>query len=469
MKLNYPTANRLKFFCFIVFLCFCMDANAQIWDKISDGAKKIQKAATDVTNTTNAVTSTYRAVKQSWKRDTSSNIKYQQVPDYRNREEVSISKKQKLSIENGNFRNLTWSPVTKFDNQVFPSFILGWATYKGEKEEDMGSSLGFNINTNLPNVVLKWEIECADKSYFNIDSGYIRYDDMRATNKFMPRISWNFRELTKHKISTPLNVYFRLIDPNSGKKVEKLVNINIRSINDCLLYYNNQSYNYLFASYVNEEHPEIDKILKKMLDTKMINNVAGYQLGPGYVDLQVAALWRVLHDRGFQYSSITDNSGFNDASGQGVFSQTVRTFENSLQTNQANCVDGTVFIASVLKRMGIKPILVNVPGHCFLGYYTSDKLNAEIHFLETTMLAGKTYISNPKSSVLKYNKLLLQLIPKGVKLSEINKAYYLEFFNAQLTGAATYKKDMANYGGEKVKMLDVSQLRKYVAPIPFYE
>jgi len=376
--MQYALANCVRIFFPFLLIFSLADVHGQLLKKIKDGARDISDAARQVTVTTREVSTAAKTVHQTWKKDTSSNIKYQQVPDYRTREEVTINKKQKLSVENGQFKNLNWDVVTKFNNQIFPSFIIGWASYKGVKEEDMGSSLGFNINTNLPNIVLKWEIESADKNYFSIDSGYINCDEIRGTKIFMPRIAWNYRALASQQTSAPLNIYFRLIDPNSGTKVEKLVNVNLRSINDCLTFYNGKNFQFLFTAFVNEDHPEIDKILKQMLDTKIIDAVLGYQRGPAYVDLQVAALWRVLHDRGFQYSSITDNSGYNES--KGLFAQTVRTFDNSLKTNQANCVDGTVVFASVLKRMGIRPILIAVPGHCFLGYYADDTTTSNIRF-----------------------------------------------------------------------------------------
>lgn len=329
----------------------------------------------------------------------------------------------------------------------------------------MGSSLGFKINTSLSNVVLKWEIECSDKKFFSIDSGYINCDLLKSGN-FMPKINWNYRLLTKHQSNAPVNLYFRLTDPNTGSKVERLVTINLRSINDCLLSYNGKEFHYLFATYVNEDHPEIDRILKDMLNTKMIDAISGYQGGPAFADMQVAALWRVLHEKGFQYSSITDNSG--NSEDEGVFSQTVRTFDKSLETSQANCVDGTVLFASILKRIGMRPILVTAPGHCFLGYYTDDT-TTDIRFLETTMISSEEFISNPKASVQKYNAILTKTIPKGVELSEMNKAYFLEFLEAQATGRDTFISKTEKYGPEYVNLLDVNYLRGFVKPIPTYD
>ena len=465
----------------LLALAISSHANAQIWKKIKDGAKNVQDAARQVTNTTREVTNTVKAAKEfknTWVKDTSSNIRYQQIPDYRNRDEVNISKKQTLTIENGEFKNLSWEPVTKFDNQIFPSFIIGWANYKGQKDEDMGSSLGFKITTSLQNIVLKWEIECSDKNFFTLDSGYINCDLLKSGSYFLPKVNWNYRFLTRHQSNAPVNVFFRLTDPNSGSKVEKLVNINLRSINDCLTAYNGTKFYYLFASYVNEDNPEIDNILKEMLNTKMIDAVLGYQGGPAYVDMQVAALWRVLHDKGFQYSSITDNSGSN--TDKGVFSQTVRTFDKSLRTSQANCVDGTVLFASILKKIGIRPILVTVPGHCFLGYYADDTTTTNIKFLETTMMSFDTYIANPKTCfkmfadkykvpVADVTKLVANAVPPSIKLSELNKAYYLQYLDAKVQGMATYQSKIEKYGSKNVSLLDVTELRKYIKPIPTYD
>jgi len=465
----------------LVSACTCQLSHSQLLKDVKKILKTTKETAREVTGATTEVARTVQAVKvlkKTWEKDTSANIRYKQVPDYRTREEVSLNQKQKLVVENGEFKNLSWRPVTKFENQLFPSFIIGWASYRGTKDEDMGSSLGFSISTNLPNVVLKCEIECADKAYFSLDSGYINCDEIRNGRYFLPKINWNYKELTRHEANAPVNVYFRLTDPNTGGRVEKLVTINLRSINDCLLAVQSKRFHFMFASYVNEDHPAIDQIARDMLSTKMIDAVLGYQRGVPYVDLQIAALWRVLHDKGFQYSSITDNSA--DGSQQ-IYSQTVRTFDKSLQTSQANCVDGTVLFASILKKIGIKPILVTVPGHCFLGYYTndSDTTLQSIRFLETTMLSKSEIISNPKTSVKtlaeKYKvqpaeveKLLADLMPPGVKLSELNKAYYLAFLDAKMSGKGNYDYYLKKYGAANVTLLDVSELRKYVKPIPVY-
>ena len=60
-------------------------------------------------------------------------------------------------------------------------------------------------------------------------------------------------------------------------------------------------------------------------------------------------------------------------------------FDDALLSAQINCVDGSVLFASLLKAINLNPVLVRVPGHMFVGYYT-DASHRNIHFLETSMI-----------------------------------------------------------------------------------
>ena len=53
-----------------------------------------------------------------------------------------------------------------------------------------------------------------------------------------------------------------------------------------------------------------------------------------------------------------------------VYTQRVRTLDDALESSQINCVDGSVLLASLMKAININPILVRIPGHMFVGYYT---------------------------------------------------------------------------------------------------
>jgi hypothetical protein len=57
----------------------------------------------------------------------------------------------------------------------------------------------------------------------------------------------------------------------------------------------------------------------------------------------------------------------------------------SLADREANCIDGTVLVASLLEAMSMSPAIVIVPGHAFVGWETSPG-SGEWRHLETTMI-----------------------------------------------------------------------------------
>ena len=142
---------------------------------------------------------------------------------------------------------------------------------------------------------------------------------------------------------------------------------------------------FLFAGYVNESHPFVQTVLQRALQYHAVNAFVGYQRGPQEVRLQVFALWNVLQRDHIHYSSITTPSA---ASPSGhVYSQAVRFIDQSIESQQANCVDGSVLFASLLYKIGIDPILIQKPGHMFVGYFLQEG-HKQPEFLETTILGA---------------------------------------------------------------------------------
>lgn len=50
------------------------------------------------------------------------------------------------------------------------------------------------------------------------------------------------------------------------------------------------------------------------------------------------------------------------------YNQVFPALEISLAMSQANCVDGRVLFASILRKIDIAPALVLIPGHMFLAF-----------------------------------------------------------------------------------------------------
>jgi hypothetical protein len=148
---------------------------------------------------------------------------------------------------------------------------------------------------------------------------------------------------------------------------------------------------------------------------------------------QVFAVWQMLRHRKISYSNIIAASQtFGTVSK--VFYQYVRTLQDALPSGQANCIDGTVLMASILYRMGLYPVIVSIPGHAYLGYY-ADQKKQSLAFLETTML-------NENASYLSLTpefKNLAETIAPQYKISNPNS--YYTFLNAMQIALDDYRKN----------------------------
>jgi hypothetical protein len=169
----------------------------------------------------------------------------------------------------------------------------------------------------------------------------------------------------------------------------------------------------------------VDMILKEALKSGIVSDFSGYQSEePKDVMMQVFAIWNALQRRGIKYSDVSHTlpSKF-------VVSQTVRFLDDSVQATQANCVDGSVLMASVLSKIGITSYLVMIPGHCFLAFDLGDGEDAKRIGLETTMLGNDE---------IKSVEEIANLTEKA-KLTEF-KASYKTFTSAVKIGNASLKK-----------------------------
>lgn len=275
---------------------------------------------------------------------------------------------------------------------IFPSAILSTATtdavvikpsdtlYVGNPK----STVSIRLKCTQPNSRLR--IEVGETPFFRNSVSEFVLSQKGETYTVYPDIIWNYDALRNNDMAEPISVAIK-VEVNGQEPTNRVRTFSVRSVNECLLGYvggDNKFHStaLFFAAYVNEENPLIDGILREALNTRIVNRFAGYQgKQPGSVDKQVYALWHVLQKRKFKYSSIS----YSSLSSNLVFSQRVRTFEDALKSSQINCVDGSVLFASLLRAINIDPVLVRLPGHMFVGYYTNAE-HSDINFLETTMI-----------------------------------------------------------------------------------
>lgn len=188
-----------------------------------------------------------------------------------------------------------------------------------------------------------------------------------------PEVLWRYDALRDNVQAEPVSVV-ATVELNGHALGQKVRTFSMRSVNECLLGFVQRrpdgstrfvSTRLFFAAYVNEENPLIDKVLREALDTRIVRRFLGYQGSATTVDKQVYALWYVLQKRKFRYSSVS----YSSLSSNVVYAQRVRTFEDAIESSQINCVDGSALFASLLRAINITPVLVQLPGHMFVGYY----------------------------------------------------------------------------------------------------
>ena len=196
----------------------------------------------------------------------------------------------------------------------------------------------------------------------------------------------------------------------NGKVVQRFnKRVYYHSINECITAVTgtekgNFDLSKLFTVYVNEDNPNIDKILKQCLALGENRVFQGNQGSLYDVFDQIWWVWQYFTMRGNTYSDITTTSSNEVESSDGtkIYSQYVRFFDQCYNEKQANCVDGSCMLASIYRKIGLDVALVLVPGHCFLAVCpkTSD---VKGHEKENTIVLETTLMGNTQINGVKYD------------------------------------------------------------------
>ncbi len=126
--------------------------------------------------------------------------------------------------------------------------------------------------------------------------------------------------------------------------------------------------------------------------------VWGYQGNRDSVPQQVAALYQALREADIVYV----NSVIDYGAAPGTFTQRTRLPRESLALRSANCIDGTVLLASLLEGASLNPAIVLVPGHAFLAWETWDGSD-EWRYLETTLIGTADFDAACQSGQRQYD------------------------------------------------------------------
>ncbi|MFI3287268.1 MAG: hypothetical protein R3Y61_02190 [Rikenellaceae bacterium] len=220
--------------------------------------------------------------------------------------------------------------------------------------------------------------------------------------EIFPIIKWNYDKLSK--LSQGGVVTMTCILEIDGKEIDRINNVvKYRPINECVFAMYDSSeeewvdLSEMFALYVNEDYPEIDVILKEILALDRDRQFLDYQGDAQDFLNQVVWVWEYFANKGTRYSNVVSTS--NESELLGV--QYVRFIDQALNNVQANCVDGSVLLASVYRKIGLDAYLVFVPGHCMLAIGYPGEMNmgeygatygedGGVLLIETTLMGANT-------------------------------------------------------------------------------
>lgn len=384
-------------------------------------------------------------------------------------------------------RNTTYDPAKVdfqaaynpfLDGIVYPSLVLSHASYQGDNTLNF-----FTISVTAPtdNAVLRVEFDSTNLNYLTVYQQTLPHRNTRYI--LYPKLKWRYdrlREL-RQQGTTDFTVTCYIND----EKIDiKNLRLSYRSINECPLSLSDTSgksidCRWLFCAYVNEDHPQIDEMLSEMLTQGVVTRFTGYQTKNNPPEQQVKAIWYYALNRGITYSSISCTSNPSKRAN----TQHIRLFDEVYRYRQANCVDACVFFASIMRKIGLKPVIFVEPCHAYLGYYT-DRQRKNLALLETTITGWVNFPeldhvadSNgmlPEKSFAKVAKYLtpkqqsdylegttdLETVKHLVADSLFRKAsaYDREAYNAN----RNYFRDSTNH---QYRELDIEALRKLVQPI----
>lgn len=295
-----------------------------------------------------------------------------------------------------------WRPVVSPRGQIFPSLVVATANMRAEDDAvargvlgDVHGVVGVALTARRDGEDVRLTVRLPGLARESVLEARLPRSGQRY--ELYPVVQWDFARLRALRQPTPETVSFGLERDGkpAGTRAER---VRVRPINDVPYAVRDAAgvldLAWMFAAYVNEDHPLVEKILKEALESGIVGRFDGYQSGdPEQVYRQVFAVWNVLQRRGIRYSAIQRTSSADDA----VLSQHVRFLDESWDNGQANCVDGSVLLASILRRIDLNPTLVLVPGHMLLGF-DLDAGGRQRAYLETTRL-GSVPRSAPAASV----------------------------------------------------------------------
>ena len=142
------------------------------------------------------------------------------------------------------------------------------------------------------------------------------------------------------------------------------------------------------AAWVTPNAPIVQSTLRASADFAPSKMLLGQQsgVGPGDIRSQVGAIYNALKAAAIVY--INSPLAYGGSATQII--QRVRLPRESLENRAANCLDGTVLMASLLEAVALPAAIVLVPGHAYLAFKPKPEAD-EWEYVETTMIGSEPF------------------------------------------------------------------------------
>ncbi len=277
----------------------------------------------------------------------------------------------------------TFEMTASFQNNIYPSLMLSF----GISYPEYSRCLAFSVHNLAPSSTALLRVE----SPLFIAPLVVPVPTASTTASLSPELPWNFDLLRRASQLSP-QAFVATLSVDGKPAAEATLVCTLHSVNEAVsrifLPATGQwlDTSVCFATFVNEDHPWINALLQEAVASGAERSFTGYQGGPQAALQQAQAVWDALAARGLSYVNVATDSGTSAL----VSTQYVRFLDQSVHDQGANCVDASVLFASVLRRIGLRPVLLFRPGHCFTGFYDAAEGGRIVAF-ETTYLGAAPF------------------------------------------------------------------------------
>lgn len=263
-----------------------------------------------------------------------------------------------------------------------------------------------------------------------------------------PRLQWNRTALAGLEKPQDVDAEFALRRGDAPAE-HRHRTIRLHPLSEALYYVrdgkDHVDLGWIFAAYADPNSRVIDRILAEVAERHPFLPLTPGRRTPAQALASAYAVWEVLQLHGVRYAD--EDPGL--ARGPLVWSQHVRLHDDVWNERRANCIDGSLLLAAALERLGLRSVLLLVPRHALLAFYTGDG-NSDPVFVETTLLGARQLAVRPKPGFVG-------------ELSLIDSDALDSFSAALVAGKARYAREAAGFGQRKpdYQWIDLTTARSY--------